>query len=368
MGVGFLLLHRVETDDVGPVRGVRVGACNDLVGLAVGVLWKRSGLEGQVGWNVRGRGVVGVHVAKDAKLLHEEGHGRRNSCSLFHVDHLLRDQRRQRLVGGPELVLPLLLVDLGDDNLHLLTLAEVEIGHGVQASVIDDLADVDESGLVVAELDEAAEGSDGGDLTHDRLADLEGLLRPLLPWLSLPPLPLLGLGRGRVLRADEGELDPQAVQVDAQEPRLDLLALLDVVAHVLGELGGELGDVNEGVLAHANVDESAEGLELPHFSREHVPLLEVRDGFLHLLGVLLPPPVPPVSSLLLSDGGFGGGLLPLLLGHDRVLGVDYLGADGVRGRGPPRPAPPESAWPGHAGKLGPGARRAPGASFRHDAA
>ncbi len=70
---------------------------------------------------------------------------------------------------------------------------------------------------------------------------------------SCRPLP------GGSVAAAHRQRDPLALEIDLQHPDLDHVARLDDLGRVLDEAVGQLGDVHQPVLVHADIDERAEG-------------------------------------------------------------------------------------------------------------
>ncbi len=104
-----------------------------------------------------------------------------------------------------------------------------------------------------------------------------------------------GSGRGWFGRGGAGLLDRQgdalAVLLHLQHAHLDPIAHLHHLGRVLDELVGQLADVDQAVLVHADVDEGAEGGHVGDDALEHHALLQVLD-----LGDVLAEAATPRSS------------------------------------------------------------------------
>src|SRR5690606_7610042 len=92
------------------------------------------------------------------------------------------------------------------------------------------------------------------------------VLEPVAAWTAVTARAILPRGGGRrgrpILRLLQAEPEAMALRVEADDPQLDLLALLDDVAGVGDALVGQLADVDQSLEALLDANERAEVDEL----------------------------------------------------------------------------------------------------------
>src|SRR5262249_54952406 len=163
-----------------------------------------------------------------------------------------------------------LLVDVEDDALD--PVPDVEDLRGMLDPLRPrHLRDVDEPLHPVLDLDEGAVVGQADDLSAD--ARLHGILG--------------GRGLPRiVLQLLEAERDPLALAVELQDDHVDLVADLELLGGMADPAPRHVGDVEQSVDA-AEVDERSVLGEVLHRAAQDLALLEILEGLLLLLRVLL---------------------------------------------------------------------------------
>ena len=165
----------------------------------------------------------------------------------------------------------LLLVDLEHDDLDLVARLD-ELGGVVHPAGPGHLGDVDQTFDAVLELHEGAVGHEVDHLTHVLRVNRVTLVD------AVP-------GAGGLLL--ETQRDPLAIEVDAQDLDLELLAHLDHLRGVLNAAPGHVGDVEQTVDT-AEVHEHAEVGDVLDGTHADLTLGDVLEqGLLHRLTLLL---------------------------------------------------------------------------------